>query len=153
MRALLALVLIPLLAMSCSSGEAKPTEERTPFRYRHSADEMWRQVGAEVREGWTIASADREKLEIVTDWDVRLHAMNTFGRRHRLIITLEGSDTEGYEVVAAQETEKNTNQENPLSAKEAEWDPMKSDGALAGTFLIKLERRMNPPKEWKETDR
>ena len=146
--------LLPLLfvAAACSS-QGTPTEERTSFKYRHSADEMWRQVTQEAREKWAIGEADRASLKIVTEWDVRLHAMNTFGRRHRLIITLEGADADGYTVVAAQETEKNTNQENPLVAAEAEWKPMPSDGALAGRFLFNLHRRLNPPKNWQETDR
>jgi len=153
MRLSLTLTTALLLLTSCASNKDPGTEERTSFKYRHSADEMWRQLVAEAREAWTIESADREKLEIVTKWDVELHAMNTFGRRNRITITLEGSDAEGYSVVALQNTEKNTDQENPLAASEADWEQMPSDGALAGSFLMKFHRRMNPPKSWQETDR
>lgn len=149
MRKIVIMFALVSLAAGCTST-ADPTEESTNFTYQHTGDEMWRQLRLEVLEGWRIESADKVSGEITTNWDVRLHSMSNFGRRHRLKITLEGSDDEGYTVVAAQETEKNTNQENPMAEAEADWESMPADGALANRFLFKFHRRMNPPTTWRE---
>lgn len=137
------------LAVGCSST-ADPKEETTAFTYRHTGGEMWKQLRAEVLEAWRIDSEDRSVGAITTTWDVRLHVMSSFGRRHRLKITLDGTDEKGYTVVAAQETEMNTNQDNPLVASEAEWEHVNADGVLAQSFLYKFHRRVSPPTTWRE---
>jgi len=149
MRKILIMLGLCSLIVGCS-GTAAQNEETTNFTYRHTGDEMWKQVRSQVLKAWRITAEDRSAGEIVTTWDVRLHAMDRFGRRHRLKITLEGTDEKGYTVVAAQETEMNTNQDNPLAASEADWEEMNADGALAQRFLFKLHRRINPPKTWRE---
>ena len=141
-------ILFVILA-SCG-GTPQPREESTDFSYRHTRAEMWRQLCAEVRESWRIDSLDETAGEINTGWDVQLHAMNTFGRRHRLKITLTGTDETGYKVAATQETERNMNPNNPLSEPDADWKPMEADGVLAQRFLIKFHRRMSPTNTWKE---
>jgi uncharacterized lipoprotein len=137
------------LVVGCNStGEAR--DETTGFKYRHTGGELWKQLRSEVLEVWRIDSEDRRVGEITTAWDVRLHPMTRFGRRHRLKITLDGTDEEGYTVLASQETEMNANQGNPLVASEAEWEQVNADGALAQRFLFKFHRRINPPKSWRE---
>ena len=144
------IVLSPLALVAGCGHSPKPKEETTEFKYRHTRVEMWRQLCAEVRESWRIDSVDEKAGEIQTGWDVRLHAMNTFGRRSRLTVTLAGSDEEGYTVAATQETERNMNENNPLSVADAEWNPTEADGVQATGFLIKFHVRMSPPKTWKE---
>lgn len=142
------LALFSLVGGCNSTGDAR--EETTSFKYRHTGGEMWKQLRSEVLEAWRIDSEDRLVGEITTTWDVRLHVMNRFGRRHRLKITLDGTDEEGYTVLASQETEMNTNQDNPLVESQAEWEQLDADGALAQRFLFKFHRRINPPKSWRE---
>ncbi|MAG56009.1 MAG: hypothetical protein CMJ83_06940 [Planctomycetes bacterium] len=144
-------VLFATLALlgACNSSP-QPQEETTHFVYQHTRETIWNQTRSELGERWRIADEDEIAMTFTTDWDTHLHVMNTFGKRHRLTVTLAGTDEEGYQVTASQETEQNTNQDNPLVASEAEWDSAPSNGALAQRFLMNLHLRMNPGTPWRE---
>lgn len=150
MRHLLAFSL--LLAVSACSSSPKPEEVDFGLRYHHTRSYVWTELLLEVERKWRIASKDEEKGEIVTDWDVNLHGMDTFGRRHRLTFQMDGRPGEGYGITASQETEQNTNALNPISRAEAEWKPVSSDGALAAQFLMGFHRHMTPEETWRREE-
>ncbi len=144
----LSIFLIALL-VACGSGP-KPSPKASPFAYRHTREFMWDQVRKEILENWKIAEEDAVLGSIVTDWDVHLAPMAALGRRHRLTVTLEGDEKDGFRPAAVQESEMNGNQRNPLIIEEAEWSATESDGALAQRFLANLHGRLNPSQPWKE---
>jgi hypothetical protein len=143
------LSLAALLLQGCNSvPDPEPID--LGFRYPHTRGYVFSELLASAKRKWRIESSDEATGKIVTSWDVNLHGMNTFGRRHRLTLQVDGSPGEGYTVSAFQETEQNTNSLNPTSRAEADWDAIVSDGALAHQFLIGFHRHMTPEETWKE---
>lgn len=147
----LALLVSSLLFFSCA-GAPKKVDAENDVVYPYTGDMIWDQLRAEVQRRVRIASEDRETMTIVTEWDVALQPMNTFGRRNRLEIVCTGSDEDGYKIKVTQESERNTNQENPLHESEADWESAETDGALAHRLLYSFNRRMNPKVPWAEEE-
>lgn len=150
-RVLLAasIAFLPTVFSGCGSTP-KPAEEEGGWHKKHTGEFLWEQARAAIQRRWRVESEDAAAREIVTAWDEQLAPMNTFGRRHRLTVTMEGDATKGHRLKVKQDTEQNTNQENPLSREEADWEPASSDGALAMQFLLDVERRLNPPNPLRE---
>jgi hypothetical protein len=150
---ILALSLLAAAASGCG-GTPPPAVETTPADkpYKHTEAFMWEQVKATLARRWHIATEDKELRQIVTDWDTQLSPMDRFGRRTRITINLEGSDGEGWSVRASEEAQQNTEQVNPLSPEEADWETVASEGALASQFLVDLDRRIHPPQPWKDRE-
>lgn len=139
------------LLVGCSSAP-KPEPVDLGFRYPHTRGYVFGELLTLAKKKWRIESSDETQGTVVTVWDVNLHGLNTFGRRHRLTLTVEGAPGEGYTVKASQETEQNTNSLNPTSHAEAEWEPIQSDGALGHQFLVNFHRHMTPEESWKARD-
>lgn len=147
---ILTLILLVLVVTFSCTSQGEPHEANLGTRYKHSFEFMWNQVGAELKERWTIdiEGTDRENGVILTSWDVRLHPQSMRGRRRRLTVTIAGDVSEGFEVSALAEEEMNTEQVNPLSEEEADWDPTVAAEGIADRFLIGLYRRLNPRRTW-----
>ncbi len=145
---LIVLLMVAVISSCASKGE--PQVSNLGNRYKHSFEFMWNQVGAEIMERWTIdlEGTDKKNGVILTAWDVNLHPQSMRGRRRRLTITIEGDVGKGYEVTAMAEEEVNTEQVNPLSEVEADWDPTVATEGIADRFLIALYRRLNPRRSW-----
>ena len=152
MRFLIAPTLVVFAAAFAGClGSAQPSEVRSiPMNFQHTFPFMWEQAQEELQEQWDLDVADVSQRTLTSTWgQIQLSPMGHKGQRHRIRVFIEGSDGEGYEVRAEQETEKNTNVLNPLSYEEADWTGTSSDGALADQFLIDLARRLHPRMEWK----
>jgi len=145
------LILIAALLAGCSSSP-KPEPVDLGFRYPDTRGYVFGELLTLAKKKWRIESSDEALGTVVTAWDVNLHGLNTFGRRHRLTLSIEGAPGEGYTVKASQETEQNTNSLNPTSNAEAEWEPIQSDGALGHQFLVNFHRHMTPEESWKVGD-
>lgn len=137
--------------LSCGSAP-KPRTEESILPYIHSEEFVRSEAKAVLAKKWSGTTENPETKQIETEWDVNLAPMGHTGRRHRLLVGIEGDPSRGYRVKATQESEVNTNAKNPLSLQEADWDEIESDGALALQFLFDLDRRLNPPKPWKSED-
>ena len=137
-----------LFLVSCL-GSPEPREVDLGQRYDFTKDYIWSELTDMVKRKWRVESEDKAAGTIVTRWDSNLHQMNTFGRRHRLTLMLEGQDGEGYSLAAKQETEINTNALDPMSLEEAEWEPTQSDGAFAHQLLMNFHNRITPRESWR----
>ena len=141
-----------VLTTGCAS-KPEPVEEKSATGYRHTFDFMWKNTTEELDRRWDIESSDRETRTIVAKWRERFHPMSHFGERKRLTITITGDDVEGYRVTAKEEAESNTEQVQPMTPEEADWDPKATDGGLARLFLTELGRRLDPDERWRDLDK
>jgi len=146
---LLVCLFLSLLLGACSSGPKPSDEHEIPFTYHHTFDFMWEQVTAELGRFWDLDEKNRAEHKIRTAWQEHLMPMNRQGHRIRILVRIEGSDGEGYRVKVSQETEENTNDRNPLSSTDADWESTESDGAEGDRFLVSLARRLRPDMSWK----
>ena len=133
-----------------STPDFEPKTARYPWV--HTAEFMWDQTKEALRAKWRIASEDRTTNEVLTEWDTQLSPMNTFGRRNRLRVKVVEDEGKGFDITATQESERNTNQTNPLSREEASWEETPNDGGYAVQFLVDLERRLRPARRWEENE-
>jgi hypothetical protein len=151
MRALGLVALTAALALAgCGFNDPEPADFEQTFQLQHTREYVWEEIKETLGTGWTIESEDLATGQIVTAWVENLAPMNTFGTRERLIVTLAGDLASGYQVTAAQETEQNTNENNPLSSTDADWSPTESSGVQAERFLLLLTRRLYPRETWRE---
>lgn len=144
-------LLIPAILLgACMSPDPEPQE--SPRSYQHTFSFLWEQVQAELDEKWKVERVDEMTRELETAWKTNPGAFSRQGYRHRLLVSLEGDDSEGWVVTATQSTERNHAQKNPLSEKEedAEWKGAASDNAEALTFLTQLDIRLNPRSPTKD---
>ena len=151
MRTCIATLLAATTYVACAS-RGEPYEETMELEYRHSFDFMWENVIEALGKHYDIAEANRETRTITTDWRTNLAVMSHFGYRTRLIVTLDGSVTDGWTVTVKEEAEKNVEQVNPLAESKAEWKPTDSDGGTAARFRVSLYRRLNPRQDWRDAD-
>ena len=130
-----------------------PTEVKSRGAYRNGFDFVWNSAKDELKAKWRIESEDRAQRTMETEWDVNLSPLSSFGRRTRLLIRMDGNDTDGWNVSCTQESEENGNEQNPLSTKEASWSGTPNDGARAMQFLQNLDRLLSEDPGWKSRDR
>lgn len=139
-----------LVLAACGINDPQPADFEQSFQLQHTREYVWEEILETLGTGWTVESEDIETGEVVTTWVENLAPMNTFGVRDRLRVTLAGDLAKGYQVKAAQETEQNTNENNPLSSTDADWSPTESSGVQAERFLLLLTRRLYPRETWRE---
>ena len=151
MRHLILLASAALLLVSCGSGKGEPREEELEVRSLHTFEFVWEEVQKTLNLDWDIESKDLETRTIVTLWHEQLSPFSHQGKRRRLTVKVLGDQDEGWRVQATEEAEVNTNQENPLNSSEADWDGTGTEGSAAASFLIHLERRINPRSTWRES--
>ena len=139
--------LLFFFAGCASTPEAQ--EQSLGHKYKFSFDFMWDQVRSELREQYPVADADHDLRKITTEWDENLHPFSTFGTRKRLVVEIKGDIVDGFEVVATEEAQLNSEQKNPLSSTDAKWEPDDANGRSAAVFLYGLHRRLNPSQDWR----
>ena len=140
-----------LLFCACAS-KPQPFEDDWTERHKHSFDFMWEECIAALEAQYPIAEADRDTNTITTDWNENLAVMAQQGYRTRLVIVLEGDVENGYIVKGKEERELNTEQVNPTSSEEAEWEPASADGGSLARFRVALHRRLHPKEAWREAE-
>ena len=146
------LIGLALLGAACAS--TRPTEIDGIAAYKYEFDFVWDQAQVELKDGWQVATAERETRTITTEWDLRLSPFRSFGSRHRLVVIFSGDADLGWKVTARQESEENSETEKPLELSEADWSESSNDGALAVRFIRNFDRRMSPNEAWRrETKR
>ncbi|MCA9319637.1 MAG: hypothetical protein KDB53_02825, partial [Planctomycetes bacterium] len=133
------LALAALVLFSCSTPE-EPYQDEREMAYDHSFDLMWEQIQLALRKQYTIETLDEATRTITTDWNVHLAPFAESGYRTRLVVNLDG-DIGAWKVKVREDTEINTEQVNPLSAEDAEWEKSESEGGTAGRFLVSLHRQ------------
>ncbi|MSR74758.1 MAG: hypothetical protein EXS14_04720 [Planctomycetes bacterium] len=140
---------IAMLA-ACSTSDVGSTTAGTSFVYQHTRVFLIDEVRTQLSREWPAPAIEAETQAVITDWKEQLAVMSRFGRRDRLRVVLEGADGKGWKVVCTQETQRNMEQEDPLSSSKAEWEAQETDAALAQKFLFDLHRRLNPKQAWRE---
>ncbi len=143
------LFLFLVLGLGCNTPE--PEEKASPDAFKVPFDFIWQSSIDELKDGgWQLATQDRTTKTIETEWNVNLSPISHTGRRARLKVTYEGTDDDGWKPKCSQETEENTNEEQPLKRDDADWSAVKNNGALASIFLQNLSRRITPNERWRD---
>jgi hypothetical protein len=138
-----------IVLFGCASNPV-PAVESGFAKYRNSRDYLLECIREELKPLGGVASEDLEAMTLTSAWEVRLSPFDREGMRNRLVVSDKGTDAEGYDVTATQETETNTNQKSPLDREKADWKGTTSDGNLAARFLQNLDRRLRPNEAWKD---
>jgi hypothetical protein len=149
MKPLIALCVVFAVCAGCASSPV-PAVESGFAKYRNSRDYLLECVREELKPLGGVASEDMQEMTITSEWQVRLSPFDREGMRNRIIVAWKGTDADGWDVTATQETEMNTNQKAPLDREKADWKGTTSDGNLAARFLQNLDRRLRPNEAWKE---
>ena len=66
-------------------------------------------------------------------------------------MTLVGDNRTGWRANAKQDSQTNTNEENPLDENKAKWKEAPNDGTLAASFLQNLDTRLQPDERWRQS--
>jgi hypothetical protein len=133
----------------CSSSNKAATVEKSSETYANSFDFVWEASTEELKGNFEIEKSDRAKRTITTGWKVIMSPFSDSGRRDRLVVTLVPSGV-GWQAKAAQETQTNSNEKDPLNPKEAKWEDAPNDGGLAARFLQNLDTRLQPDERWRD---
>lgn len=141
--------LFALSLAGCASDDSGHVQAETSFVYAHTRDFLNDQVRAQLAREWPDPKVEAETGAWLSDWKVQLAVMSRFGRRDRLRVRIESAEG-GFKVSCEQESQRNMEQEDPLSASKAEWKALTPDGALAKKFLFDLHRTLNPKQAWRE---
>ena len=141
---------LALLALTGCGSTPPPEPQKVRFPYVHSYEFMWEQARECLLAKWRIESENKALGTIVTEWDTQLGPMSSLGRRNRLRVELKEEPGKGFDVVATQDAEENTNVSDPLSPTEAEWSPIESTNGLAVQFVVDLDHRLNPSRPDRE---
>jgi hypothetical protein len=144
-----ACVAVFLAALPGCASENEGCVEKSSCSYRNTFDFVWESADSELRTSWQIACADKKKKTITTCWATNLSPFSSHGRRDRLVVTITGTDQCGWKAGVRQESETNTNEENPLDESKAKWSKTENDGGLAARFLQNLDTRMQPDERWR----
>ncbi len=147
-KSLLILLVLGLLC-SCSSSP-QHFEDDWELKYQHSAEFMWEQIEVALGKYFSIDDANFGTRVMTTDWNEHLSVMSHHGYRERLIVTLDGDEVEGFSVNVKEEKQINTEQVNPQSSSEADWEDAEADGGALSRFRVALHRRLHPKEGWKE---
>jgi hypothetical protein len=137
---------------ACQTGETKckGTVEKSCCAYRNSFEFVWQSAQDELASSWKIEKAEQKTRTITTAWSTQMSPFSSHGRRDRLIVTIVGDNQRGWSASAKQDTQTNTNEENPLDEKKAKWEEMPNDGGLAAKFLQNLDTRLQPDERWRD---
>jgi hypothetical protein len=150
MKTLSAVLIVAVAAAlsGCSSPDPKPVE-KSSTSYGNSFDFVWESATEELKTSFEIEKEDRKKRTITTAWKTIMSPFSSKGRRDRLVVTLVQTP-EGWQATARQDSETNTNEKDPLSAKEAKWEEISNDGGMAARFLQNLDMRLQPDERWRD---
>ncbi len=149
MRSLFIVAVMMACLSACAGTDVGSAVAETSFVYQHSRAFLDHEIRTQLAREWSKPTTEVETGAWLTDWKEQLAVMSQFGRRHRLRVRVEAADG-GFKVNCEQESQRNMEQEDPLSASKAEWDAAQTDGALAKKFLFDLHRRLNPKQAWRE---
>ena len=155
MRTTILMVTVAMAALisACQTGkdECKGTVEKSSCSYRNSFEFVWQSAQDELAGSWKIEKADQKTRTITTGWNTQMSPFSSHGRRDRLVVTISGDNQRGWSASAKQDTQTNTNEENPLDEKKAKWEELPNDGGLAAKFLQNLDMRLQPDERWRQS--
>jgi hypothetical protein len=146
-------VAMAALMSACNSDDSKckGTVEKSVGSYQNSFDFVWQSSQEELKSSWKIEKVDEKTRTITTEWNKNMSPFSQFGRRDRLIVTIVGDSRSGWRANAKQDSQTNTNEEDPLDEVKAKWKEVPNDGTLATKFLQNLDTRLQPDERWRQS--